>query len=110
MILLCLMLCPIESSVTEVVYGLSREVAKILIWCSCNVIPTLPLKKLRGGSSLGSLCGGSRCCLYSTRERGRGGVCYALSCHELRSLMYSYFKINEDLIPFQNIRKHKAEI
>jgi hypothetical protein len=91
MILLCLMLCPIESGISEAVHGLSRVVAKTIIWCQCNVIPALTLKKPRGGSSLGSLCGGSRCCLYSTRERGGGGVCYALSCQELRSLMYYLF-------------------
>ena len=31
-------------------------------------------KKPKGGRNLGSLCGGSHCGLYSTRERGEGGA------------------------------------
>jgi hypothetical protein len=48
MILLCLMLCPIESGVTEAMYGLPRVVDKTLLWCQCNVIPVSTLKKPRG--------------------------------------------------------------
>jgi hypothetical protein len=57
----------------------------------------LPLSKNLGGSSLGSLCGGSSCYLYSTGERGEGGVdrffLLVLSCL-MRSLMYCWFLIN----------------
>jgi hypothetical protein len=62
-----------------------REAVSTLMSFLSSVIPASFLKKPRGGSSLGSLCGGSRCCLYSTRERGGCGILFAFSF--LRSLM-----------------------
>jgi hypothetical protein len=63
--------------VHEAMHGLPRVIDKILLWCQCNVIPVSTLKQ-SGGSSLNSLCGDFRCCLYSTRDRGGGEVRYAL--------------------------------
>jgi hypothetical protein len=69
--------------------------------CHCNVIPASFIKKPRGGSSLGSLCGGSRCCLYSTKERGGCGILICVFIFEESDVMP--ILINEELFPLQKI-------
>jgi hypothetical protein len=81
------------------VHVVLREAVSAPMSFHCTVIPASFLKKPRGGSSLGSLCGGSRCCLYSTRERGGCGILICVFIFEESDVMP--ILINEELFPLQ---------